>query len=372
MSKKGNYYSMQKLLACDAHYNIMIGERSNGKSYAPLLYAWEKYLKTGEKLAIIRRWNTDFQGQLSARTCYNSLMCNGDGENIIKKLSNNAYAGVEYYGGRYFLTVEENGRTVRSDAFIAYGFALNMLEHYKSGSFPDVSTIFYDEFIPKDAYLTDEFIVFQNMISTIVRQRDNVKIFMAGNTINKYGNPYFKEMGLYKVKDMQKDTIDVYTYGETPLRVAVEFTDTPSKTKPSDVYFAFKNPKLQMIKGTGGVWEIGIYPHCPCKIRPKDITFLFFVKYEENTLQCEIIERPDEKMLFMFVHRKTTPVRDEDKALVYTPDYDPHPNVRRSILRRTDDTEEKLNYFIRCDKVFYQDNEVGEIFNSYLDFCQHR
>ena len=57
MSKKGNYYSMQKLLACDAHYNIMIGERSNGKSYSPLFYAFENYVKTGETLALIRRWN---------------------------------------------------------------------------------------------------------------------------------------------------------------------------------------------------------------------------------------------------------------------------------------------------------------------------
>ena len=58
-----------------------------------------------------------------------------------------------------------------------------------------MKTILFDEFITKGMYLTDEFMAFMNTLSTIIRQRDNVKIFMCGNTVNKF-NPYFEEMGL--------------------------------------------------------------------------------------------------------------------------------------------------------------------------------
>ena len=34
-----------------------------------------------------------------------------------------------------------------------------------------------------------------------------------------------------------------------------------------DVYFAFNNPKLQMI--TSGAWEMAIYPHNKVKYKPK-------------------------------------------------------------------------------------------------------
>ena len=36
---------------------------------------------------------------------------------------------------------------------------------------------------------------FMNVLSTIIRDRENIKIFMLGNTVNKYC-PYFDEMGL--------------------------------------------------------------------------------------------------------------------------------------------------------------------------------
>ena len=74
-----------------------------------------------------------------------------------------------------------------------------------------------------------------NVVSTIVRQRNDVKIFMAGNTVNQYC-PYFTEMGLTHIKEMDKGAIEVYKYGDSKLRVAVEYADSIStKGKPSDI-----------------------------------------------------------------------------------------------------------------------------------------
>ena len=94
----------------------------------------------------------------------------------------------------------------------AFGFAITSQEHDKSTSYPNVRTILYDEFLTRNAYIPDEFVLFCNVLSTVIRQRDDVKIFMLGNTVNKYC-PYFKEMGLNNITKQKQGTIDIYKYG---------------------------------------------------------------------------------------------------------------------------------------------------------------
>ena len=187
---------------------------------------------------------------------------------------------------------------------------------------------------------------------------------MIGNTVNQYC-PYFKEMGLTNVRKMQPGNIEIYNYGESGLRVAVEYTESPEDGKPSDVYFAFNNPKLTMI--TGGAWEIDIYPHCPCKYKPKEIIFTYFIAFVDDLLQCEIIQHED--LLFTFIHRKTTPLKDDTNDLIYSPDFNPRPNYRRKITAPTRELERKILWFFKNDKVFYQDNQIGEVVRNYLLWC---
>ena len=247
---------------------------------------------------------------------------------------------------------------------LAYGFSISTAEHDKSASFPGVTTVLFDEFLTRTMYLPDEFVLFMNVISTIIRQRDNVKIFMLGNTVNKYC-PYFAEMGLEHVKNMNPGDIDVYRYGDSDLLVAVEYVKPNKHGKDNDLYFAFDNPKLAMI--TGGKWEIDIYPHCPEKFTPKDIKFIYFIHFNDDLLQCEIIVKKD--CTFTFIHRKTTPLKG-DNDLVYDPDYYPGPMKRRKITKPVLPVEQKIVWYFKAEKVFYQDNEVGEIVRNYLLWCK--
>lgn len=372
MAKTAKYYTLKNILKNFAHYYMIYGERSNGKTYSVLEYALDRYLEDGSQLAIIRRFDTDFVGPQSMKTCYNSLGLNGDGVNVIQQKTNGKYTSIQYYAGAYYLAYFDGEREVRSDECVALAFALTQFEHYKSASYPRIRTILFDEFMTRTRYLVDEFIIFQNMISTIVRQRNDVTIFMCANTVNKYGCPYFNEMGLTRIKDMKQGDIDIYTYGQSALRVAVEFSDSPSKSKPSDVYFAFDNPRLQMITGNGCVWEMDIYPHCPMRYRPADIQFMFFIFYDRELLQCEIVTVSDEvaTSTFLYIHRKTTPLKKSTTDLIYSDEYRAEPNHRRNMLAATLPVEKKIAHLFRTDKVFYQDNEVGEIVNSYLMWCK--
>ena len=285
--EKVKYWSIYPILSKDAQYNVIFGERSNGKTYGCLEYGVTEYFKDGSEFAYIRRWDEDLVGK-KGESLFNGLIKN----NVIRKLSKGKWNYVVYKSRAYYMAFIDDEGTVVSDVKpFAYAFALTQHEHYKSNSYPNIRTIIFDEFLTRGMYLPDEFIIFQNVLSTLIRLRDDVKIFMLGNTVNKY-SPYIAEMGLTKMRDQKIGTIDVYEYGQTGLKVAVEYSDMQQTVKKSNVYFAFNNPRLNMIKN--GAWEIDIYPHYPrdvyAGINPfTDIKYTFFIEFEGSILQCEVI-----------------------------------------------------------------------------------
>lgn len=356
---KQKFYSLKNILSRNAKYNIIFGERSNGKTYSVKEYALEKYVKNGEQLAIVRRWNDDFTGKRGTQM-FDDICENG----VVSRLTGGEWTGIYYYGSRWYLCRFEDGKRVVSEDVFAFGFSITGMTHDKSISFPRITTILFDEFIAKTGYLPDEFVLTMNVFSTIIRNRTNVTIFMLGNTINKYC-PYFSEMGLKHIKQMKAGDIDVYKYGESGLTVAVEYTNPTKGGKPSDIYFAFDNPKLSMI--TGGEWELDIYPHCPVKYLPKEVLFTYFIIFDGDILQCEIIQHGD--LGFTFIHPKTTELKDPDNDLIYSQEISPRPNWKRKITRPTSPIEEKIADYYRRDKIFYSDNETGEVVRNYLIWC---
>lgn len=361
---KLKYYSLDPILSKDAQYNIIFGERSNGKTYACLTYMIKQYVKNGSQSALIRRWKEDFRGK-RGQTMFDALVADGS----VSRLTNGEYQNIYYYSGKWYLANPDarTGKMVPAEEPFCWGFALSDQEHDKSTSYPKVRTVMFDEFLTRQYYLPDEFVIFMNTLSTIIRQRDDVRIFMCGNTVNQYC-PYFTEMGLSHIKEMNKGAIEVYKYGESRLRVAVEYADSISdKGKPSDVYFAFNNPKLSMI--TGGAWEIAMYPHLPMKYLPRDIKLTYFMRFNDELLQCEIIRK--DKSMFTYVHRKTTPIQDENKDIIYELVDDPRPNHIRNMRHSSRPINKKIGQFFADNKVFYQDNEVGEIVRNYLVQCAH-
>lgn len=357
---KQKFYSLKNILAKNAQYNVIFGERSNGKTYAVLKYGIEQNVKTGKQMAIVRRWGDDFKGKRGA-VMFDALVANDE----IARLTNGEWTSVYYYASRwYFCKYDEKDKRIVSELPFAYGFSITAAEHDKSTSYPNITTVLFDEFLSRQGYVQDEFILFMNTLSTIIRNRRDVTIFMLGNTVNKYC-PYFAEMGLKHVKEMKPGSIDVYHYGESDLTVAVEYTKPNKQGKESDLYFAFDNPKLSMI--TGGTWEIAIYPHLPERYTPGEVVFKYYIVFDNDTLECEIVNK--HKYMFTYIHRKTTPIKDAERKVVFSPDFSPYPNHHRKINRPCDKVTEKIAWFLSNDKVYYSENEVGEIVMNYLKWC---
>ena len=358
-----NYYTLKNIMKNKAEYYMIYGERSNGKTTSVLEYCLDKHIESGyvKQLGLIRRWEEDFKGK-NGQQMYESIINLG----WVKEKTKGKYNSVRYYAQRWYLcNFDENGKLLDSaEKPFTLGFALTMEEHYKSTSYPDISYILFDEFITRGYYLPDEFIKFQNLLSTLIRLKDDVIIFMCGNSINRFC-PYFNEMGLTGIKNQKRGTIDIYTYGESGLTVAVEYSDFPSKKKPSNKYFAFNNPKLQMI--TNGGWEIDIYPHLPIKYQPKDVIYHFYILFDRELLQGNIINVEDKT--FIYIHRKTTKIRDDNVQLVYQQQTDVRSNYRVNLFKPYEKVDKFITGMFNHHKVFYQDNEVGEIVNNYINWC---
>lgn len=349
------YYSLKPILKRKAVYNVVIGERSNGKTFACLKLALENYFTKGEQFAYIRRWSTDVKPSR-----LNQLFASVIDSGLLEKYSHGDYATIIFKSGCFYLANYNNeGKPIYSDTdILGYAMSLNESEHLKSISFPQVTMIVFDEFLSNN-YLMNEFILFMNVISTIVRQRTNVKIFMLGNTVSKY-SPYFKELGLTNVLKMPQGTIDVYTYGNSKLTVAVEYCASMEKSKKNNFYFAFDNPRLKMI--TGGSWELGIFPHKPADFTKDDIKFIYFIEFNETVYQCEIVFLPEQT--FTYIHRKTTPIKPKSKVYSLVPN--PIYYYSTSLSKPRDELESRIYWYFVHEKVFYQDNEVGNAIENFL------
>lgn len=348
------YYSLDKILKKKATYNIIIGERSNGKTYSVKEFLIKRYIQKKEKFVIIRRYASDVIASRS-KSFFNDISDSG----MILDLSG-TYDHIDYRTGYFYLSYydEKLDKNIKSNDWCGYVTSLVESEHIKSTSFPNVKNVLFDEFLARD-YLRDEFIMFMNTLSTFIRSQTDVKIFMCGNTINPYC-PYFDEMGLTHIREQKKGSIDLYEYSNK-LKVAVEYCGTINN--PSKKFFSFDNPKLSMI--TSGDWEISIYPHAPKKFDKTDIMLIFFIVYKDKIIQCEIIS---DDIPFIFMHKKTTEIYKPDSEIIYSLSRSNNPlhfqgfnTADKRIINQ------KIINLIKAKRIYYSDNLTGEVFRNFFN-----
>lgn len=369
-----------------SEYKICISERTDGKTYIFLEMILYLFIKYGHSGVIIRRWETDIKGETGKKLIKNLIgqneivqeRTNGKYNNAVEEISNGRYNSIIYQSRSYYLVrnyVDENGkqqREVNTEPFLD-ALALSQEEHNKGGGYENYKIILFDEFIARDSYMIDEFVSFMNTLSTIIRRRTDVVVFMCGNTINRYC-PYFDEMGLKNVKNQKFGTIDTYiakledkeTHELLTCNIQIELVDYVTKEhKKSNKYFIFNNPKLQMI--TNGKWEMYIYPRKPEPFVPKDVVFKYFIIFDDETFMCEIVHTKTND--FTFIHPHTKKIDIKNDTLIFDLNAPISPHYRRKINKPYDDLGKAIaNYYVR-DKICYSSNAVGDTIHNYLECC---
>ncbi len=358
---KSGFFDPLRMIFYKTLYIIVYGERSNGKTFGALLCAIIRYFLYGELFAYVRRWDEDFRPKAISRL-FGGLEKLG----VIEYLSGGEWSHIVHRSRMFYLAkYDDDGNEIISETPFGFGFALTQMEHDKGGNYPpNVTTIIFDEFLTRGMYLPDEMALFANVLSTVLRDDGQAKIWMLGNTVSKYC-PYFREMGLIHIKEMEIGGIQQYTGTREDCTIVVHWADGLPDGKETDKYFAFDNPKLKMI--TEGRFETAIYPHCPFDLSTAETVFTFFVWFADDILRGDVIVH-DGCEFIMFVP-KTTELKYPDDELIYSDKYDSRMNWRRRITRPMTKAERAILDLIKAEKVFYADNETGEIMRTYLQWC---
>jgi len=351
--KKSKYYSADKLMKYKAIYNMIIGQRANGKTYWWCDKSLDRYIEKGKCSAYLRR----FDGDIKAENI-SELYSPHD----ISKKTKGEYNGTEYKKHSFTLVFrDEDGFIIRRDSKpFCFTYALNTWESSKGADKGDIDWILFDEFMTRRRYLTNEFITFQNILSSIIRNRTAAVIFMMANTVNKYC-PYFAEMGLNRVSDMKPGDIDLYTFGESGLTVAVEMCPTSEATREVSKYYAFDNPQLEMI--TKGSWEIASYPHLSMTVTKEDILFKFYILFDKELICGDVISTGDYYLIHY--HRHTGNHVPDNNDVVYVPVHDGALMHCVSLDEKRTKLHVIVSELIASHREFYSDNTVGEIVRNW-------
>ena len=113
------YYNTNKIDRKKAVYNVIFGERSNGKTFALLRKSLIEFLKDGSQMGYVRRWKEDITGRRASR-----LYAGSNEAGLVEKCSDGKFTGVHYWAGKWYLcTYDDNGKAIYSDTnIIAFSF----------------------------------------------------------------------------------------------------------------------------------------------------------------------------------------------------------------------------------------------------------
>lgn len=116
MATKQIHYNIDRIDKENANFNLIYGEKSNGKSYqVKHKKAVEHYLKTGKRFILLRRWREDISN-LWIEQYFSDV--------DVAKLTNNRYNCISCFRKVLYFAIydEETGKTKRYDKIrICYG-----------------------------------------------------------------------------------------------------------------------------------------------------------------------------------------------------------------------------------------------------------
>lgn len=333
---KQKYYTLDNILKENCEYLLLLGERSNGKSYAVKHFCINEYLKNGTKFIYLRRYTVETKNAM-VEAYFNDV--------DIKKISKGKYDSITIYRSEIFLShTDEKGKLVRDES-MGMVMSLSVSTHYKSMSLLQYKNIIFEEFITQAVYIQNEPQMLQQLVSTIAR-RERIRVFLIGNTISRLC-PYFNEWQLFNIPNQKQGTIEVYHMKTTQknddgtdvvVNIAVEICENSGNN--SKMFFGTSSHSI-----VNGSWESDEQPHIPYSFDECELLYDIAIKRHNMIYSCNVMKHEQEMFLYVY------PITKKIKCTrVIQEDYSP------SMLHTT-----KLIALTRGDKVIIQLIKMGKL-----------
>ena len=366
MPKKNDHWTGDRIRRENADYNIVIGERGNGKTYDIQKMCIEKFLKTGEQCFLLRRWMEDVKPSNAANFWDGNLLAK------LTDMSGGRFRNIVLRGMRYIaVDYDDKGKPiVNEENTIGFIWDVNEAERLKGQSFPGVTNIVFEEFISLSqmGYIPDEVTLFLNCLSTIIRDRTNVKVWMLGNTVNPY-NPYFKHFGI-KGLELRQGEIWTKTDTLTGCKLAVEFCAQRrqgSLKGTSAKYFAFGTADGSTDMILTGQWQLPDYPLK--KFRATQSVKKYVVLFDDRKMMMHLMIN-DNGDPYLYV-RTLQDFRITDDLIVM----DLLPNMKKNYYTAfqnlpLNDTTRMIYSLLTNKKIYFDDRMTGAYFYNFLSQSQ--
>lgn len=300
-------------IAQDNQLVLIIGERSNGKSFACKELLIKKAYKNNEQFGYLRRYNEDTKDYLVTEY-FSDVIKNKNGHEYIKEWTNGEYSTITAYRKSiYFANYDADLDKVIRGKKIGRMFGLSASEHYKSLAFPEIKRIVYEEFITNSYYLPNEPKLMLNFISTVFRHEKGT-VFCIGNKVSRI-NPYFGEWELTNIPKQKINTVDIYRVhdeDENETKIAVYMTHTMKIN--SGMFFGNASKAI-----TGGEWDTNEQPHLHGHRDDYNTVYTMVFKYDKTTFLCEFLQhRKNTDWFTWYITPKTTPIQDNTRIVANT------------------------------------------------------
>lgn len=152
MEKKQIYYNIDNIRKLNCIYNLIFGEKSNGKSYQiKTKIMLDNYLKTGRRFILMRRWAEDLKNDWITAYFRNidiDKLTNGKYNTIVKYKSEILFAKNEL--------LDDGKIKTKKGEKIGYAIPISMEQHYSSADFTDCDDIILEEFMERRLLFTTE------------------------------------------------------------------------------------------------------------------------------------------------------------------------------------------------------------------------
>ena len=365
MKKTIKHYNMDNLISQNCDFNILFGERSNGKSYQlkhkrMIL----NYLNTGNRFILMRRFKEEI-------TAMNIEQYFADVD--VHALTNGKYNCISVWRKQiFFSNYNELGKIIKGEK-IGYAVALSTEQNYAGGSYLDVSDIIFEEFMTRSVYLKDEPTKLMNFYCTVDRKRKEItgqatKLWLCGNTISRVC-PYIYEWNLHSIISKQKissiEKITIPSTDDDDVTIAIEYCES---TGASSHTIGFNKNMMN-----DGSWQSSPQPKLPKSKKEYNILFRIGFMFQSFKFLCELLQDKEEKnKICWFIY----PYEDEfnNKTIVITDKIMMEKNYKRNIYDLTNVSENMkalMNTF-REENIFYASDLCGSDFKQVIDFSIRR
>ena len=352
------HYNMDKIDSLGADFNIIYGERSNGKSYqVKHKKAVLKYLNTGKRFILMRRYREEITTE-KIEAYFNDVN--------VSEITNGKYNCITVYRKVLYLANYDigTGTTVKGEK-IGYVVALSTEQNYAGASYLDVEDIIFEEFMSRSQYLPNESNKLMNFYCTVDRKRHTTRLWLVGNSISRVC-PYINDWGLHKLisklKQGEIKEIEVESGDDDFVKIAVEHC------KPTGVSSHTIGAHSAMLND--GSWQTDPQPHLPKSYKEYEVRLRIVFSFKEFKFIGEFLTDGETNPWYIYpydgeIDNNTLVISDTIKPSRLWQRDIYNVSINNPVLHMILDTFRESN-------IFYSTDLCGTDFKQAIDFSIRR